>query len=285
MINFKGRELQELLDNFFILTDLKTCVFDLDYNEVASSPVKVSDFCRYLRQNPSFDHACRACDINAVRKCRRTREGFFYRCHLGLTEYVAPLFYNEAIVGFMLAGHGADGSPEERELVFQCLSKYNFDQATCMQLYDSMSHYAPERLVAAGKIIEACASHIYHKRMLEVRQLDTMQQIEKYIMDNLGWDLSVEHLCEQFGLSRGDLYRMFQNSFGSSVADYIRNKRLARAETLIRTTSSRISEIAPMVGFYDYNYFSKVFRSVYGMSPREYRKAAAEGRLPETAKP
>ena len=279
MISFKGRELQELLDNFFILTDLKITVFDLEYTEAAHSPVKLCDFCRYLRQNGDFDGACRACDTNALQKCRRTREGFFYRCHLGLLEYVAPLFYNDAIVGFMLAGHVPDGTPAEREMISQCLDRYSFDREVCRQLYEALPHYAPEKLEAAGKIIEACASHICHKRMLEVRQLDTMQQIEQYIMDHLGCDLSVEHLCEQFGLSRGDLYRMFQNSFGSSVADYIRNKRLAKAETLIRTTSSRISEIAPLVGFGDYNYFSKVFRSVYGMSPREYRKAGAEGRL------
>lgn len=44
------------------------------------------------------------------------------------------------------------------------------------------------------------------------------------------------------------------------------------AEQLIRTTSMQISEIAANVGFFDYNYFSKVFHRKFGVSPREYRK-------------
>ena len=44
------------------------------------------------------------------------------------------------------------------------------------------------------------------------------------------------------------------------------------AEQMIRTTAMQISEIAANVGFYDYNYFSKVFHRKFGCSPREYRK-------------
>lgn len=280
MIQFENKDLQELLDNFFILSGLKVSVFNLEYAEVARSPVQRCDFCQYLRQDASFDHACRACDVNALRRCRRIREGFFYRCHLGLMEYVVPLFYDNAIVGFMMTGHLPDDTPEEQEMIAKCLDQYSFNRDVCQQLYEALPHRAPEQLVAAGRIIEACASHIHHMRMLEVGQLDTMQQIEQYIMDNLDCDPSVEHLCERFGVSRGGLYRMFQNAFGSSVADYIRSKRLAKAEMLIRTTSGRITEIARTVGFYDHNYFSRVFRSVYGLSPREYRKATAEERQP-----
>ena len=47
---------------------------------------------------------------------------------------------------------------------------------------------------------------------------------------------------------------------------------IAMAEQLIRTTSMQISEIAANVGFFDYNYFSKVFHRKFGVSPREYRK-------------
>ena len=52
----------------------------------------------------------------------------------------------------------------------------------------------------------------------------------------------------------------------------IRGKRIAMAEQMIRTTAMQISEIAANVGFYDYNYFSKVFHRKFGCSPREYRK-------------
>ena len=117
--------------------------------------------------------------------------------------------------------------------------------------------------------------------MLEVRNLDTAQQIEKYINDNIAWDLSIEHLCAHFSVSRAELYQIFHTSFNSSVADYIRSKRISMAEQMIRSTAMQVSEIASNVGFYDYNYFSKVFHRKFGCSPREYRKnwrAAAKRR-------
>ena len=46
---------------------------------------------------------------------------------------------------------------------------------------------------------------------------------------------------------------------------------------MIRTTAMQISEIAASVGFYDYNYFSKVFHRKFGCSPREYRKKLEGG--------
>ena len=49
------------------------------------------------------------------------------------------------------------------------------------------------------------------------------------------------------------------------------------AEQMIRTTAMQISEIAASVGFYDYNYFSKVFHRKFGCSPREYRKKLEGG--------
>ena len=110
-------------------------------------------------------------------------------------------------------------------------------------------HYAPDEIKAACNILDACISHIYHQRMLEVRNLDTAQQIEKYINDNIAWDLSIEHLCAHFSVSRAELYQIFHTSFNSSVADYIRSKRIAMAEQMIRTTAMQISEIAANVGF------------------------------------
>ena len=278
LLDFKSAELQGLLDDFYTLTGMKPCIFDTELNEVAFSPVKLFNFCAYLRSNPDLDRACRSCDMAAMQKCRRTRQGFVYRCHIGLKEYVAPICYDEVVVGFVLIGQVSDGSQEEYRAIQEHLQRYNIDLDHCREIYDRLPHHSAEKLAAACNIMDACSSYIYHKRMLEVRYLNMAQQVEKYIMDNIAWDLSIEHLCEHFNISRAELYQIFHNSFNASVADFIRGKRIAMAEQMIRTTDHQISEIASNVGFYDYNYFSKIFRKSYGVSPRNYRKtlAAAE---------
>ena len=52
----------------------------------------------------------------------------------------------------------------------------------------------------------------------------------------------------------------------------MRLRRLAYAAELLKTTDLSVAEIADRCGIGDYNYFSKIFRKVYNVSARDYRK-------------
>lgn len=277
MLDLKNAGLTELLNDFCTLTDMKLCIFDTDYQECASTPIKLYPFCARMRKIEEFDSRCRSCDEAHMQICRRSRKPLQYQCHAGLTEYLAPLYYEGVIVAFVCIGQATYGMDAEFDKIAQYAAQFGICKEECHELYDMQIHYAPRTIQAACRILDACISHIYHQRMLEVRNLDTAQQIEKYINDNIAWDLSIEHLCAHFSVSRAELYQIFHMSFNSSVADYIRSKRISMAEQMIRTTALQISEIASNVGFYDYNYFSKVFHRKFGCSPREYRKKLESG--------
>ena len=216
MLDLKNAGLTELLNNFYTLTGLKLCIFDTDFEECASTPIKLYPLC--------------------------LRAPLLYRCHAGLTEYLAPLYYEGVIVAFICIGMMTDGTQKEFDAIAAYTAQFGISEQTCRELYDKHRHYTPANIKAACSILDACISHIYHQRMLEVRSLDTAQQIEKYINDNIAWDLSIEHLCAHFSISRAELYQLFHTNFNASVADYIRSKRIAMAEQLIRTTSMQISE-------------------------------------------
>lgn len=272
MLDLKNAGLKELLNDFYTLTGLKLCIFDTEYHECASTPIKLYPYCASMRQNVEFDRRCSECDVAHMQECRRTRKPIQYQCHAGLTEYLVPLFYDGVIVAFICIGQATNGLDAEFKVIADYAAQFAVREEECRELYNMQMHYSPETIKAACNILDACISHIYHQQMLEVRGLDTAQQIEKYINDNIAWDLSIEHLCTRFAISRAELYQIFHESFNASVADYIRTKRISMAEQMIRTTTMQISEIAANVGFYDYNYFSKVFHKRFGLSPREYRK-------------
>ena len=69
-----------------------------------------------------------------------------------------------------------------------------------------------------------------------------------------------------------ELYYMCNAFFGSTPAKHIKKVRLETACELITDDNMRISEIAYRVGICDYNYFSKIFKKEYGVSPTEYKK-------------
>ena len=77
------------------------------------------------------------------------------------------------------------------------------------------------------------------------------------------------------GLSRAHFSRSFANLTGLAPAEYVMQQRMKRAAKLLTTNRELpVKEIAAMVGMLDNNYFSKVFRRSYGVTPTEFRETA-----------
>ena len=68
------------------------------------------------------------------------------------------------------------------------------------------------------------------------------------------------------------LSKIFKETYGTTVNNYLISKRITRAKQLLRFTDMTVDEIGVAVGMGDANYFSRMFRKVEGISPREYRK-------------
>ena len=68
------------------------------------------------------------------------------------------------------------------------------------------------------------------------------------------------------------LSKIFKETYGTTVNNYLISKRITRAKQLLRFTDMTVDEIGAAVGMADANYFSRMFRKIEGISPREYRK-------------
>jgi AraC-like DNA-binding protein len=99
------------------------------------------------------------------------------------------------------------------------------------------------------------------------------ERVRRVILHNIGSaQLKPRDVARAAGLSRSSLYRLFESDGG--IARYIRQFRLALAHDALcdRAKGSRtISAIAEAHGFPEPSDFSRAFRAVYGMSPREAR--------------
>ncbi|PTM13384.1 MAG: hypothetical protein DA408_07205 [Bacteroidetes bacterium] len=103
---------------------------------------------------------------------------------------------------------------------------------------------------------------------------DFIQKFVVYIGQHYArQDFQVADLCQEFSLSRSQLYRKVSALLGESISDYIQNVRLKQAEELLLKGKLSVSEIAYEVGYSSPDYFSTVFRSRYGVSPSGFRKS------------
>ncbi|MBW9094966.1 helix-turn-helix transcriptional regulator [Microbacterium jejuense] len=86
-------------------------------------------------------------------------------------------------------------------------------------------------------------------------------------------DVSTAELAERLGVSTSTIARRFKEATGTTVAGYVAHRRAERAARLLATTSQSVKDIAVFVGYDDANYFVKVFRGEYGVTPTAYRDA------------
>jgi AraC-like DNA-binding protein len=113
----------------------------------------------------------------------------------------------------------------------------------------------------------------------------SMQRVIDHIRSNLERALPVEELASVSGLSRAHFSRVFTESEGLPPAEFVLQQRMQRAAKLLTSAALLpVKEVAIITGFDDANYFSKVFRRIFGITPTEFRTtgmyAAVQNKLP-----
>lgn len=93
----------------------------------------------------------------------------------------------------------------------------------------------------------------------------------KTIRKNFTGDLAIPDLAAKSGVSQSHLNLLFRKNFGYGAVSFIRKTRLKYARELLKNPYVSIAEAAWNSGFADPNYFSRIFRKEYGLSPTEFR--------------
>jgi AraC-like DNA-binding protein len=94
---------------------------------------------------------------------------------------------------------------------------------------------------------------------------------------HLGDDLRVTALARRVGVSAKTLTTLFQRHLGVTPAVFVRERRLAQACHLLRSSDEDINTVAKMVGFAGREYLSRLMQRAVGLPPGKYRDAPFSG--------
>ncbi len=101
---------------------------------------------------------------------------------------------------------------------------------------------------------------------------EQMQELTKYLIDNLDKTLSLGQISHDLGFSVSKLRRLVSEQKGCGPIAYFIDLKIEEAKRLIRKTSLNMIEISERLGFSSLHYFSKQFKMKTGKSPSAYAK-------------
>ena len=122
-------------------------------------------------------------------------------------------------------------------------------------------------------------SPLSHLKSLSLSELDQefLSKLDKIIEENLMKpDLNVESLAERMNMSRSTLYRKIKEISDLSPNELINISRLKKAAYLLKTTNSKIFEIAEEVGYRSQTSFGRNFQKEFDMTPSDFMNCNKE---------
>ncbi|MCV9948223.1 response regulator [Paenibacillus sp. BT-177] len=98
-----------------------------------------------------------------------------------------------------------------------------------------------------------------------------VKQVQELITQDKGQELSVKTIADQVYLHPVYLSKIYKAETGEGLGDYIIRMRMERALYLLKYSNKKIYEITTELGYQNPQYFSKMFKKHYGMTPHEFR--------------
>lgn len=98
-----------------------------------------------------------------------------------------------------------------------------------------------------------------------------------FIEQNFQNEISVEDIAAVCGLNRSYFGKIFKDGIGKSPQEFLLNYRMVKAAELLKLTKLSIGDIGNAVGYTNQLHFSRAFKNVYGISPREWRNQNRAG--------
>lgn len=121
-------------------------------------------------------------------------------------------------------------------------------------------------------ILELCVVLLQNIRQKkESVDTDLQSQLLRLIDENLENDISLDFLADQVSMRLDVLSRLFKQMMGKGYTEYIKEKKMERAIELLQEDYS-VKELAQKLGYNSPQYFIKIFKEIYGVTPYQYKK-------------
>ena len=272
--SFEKDKLNKLLKDLHTAVGIRISVFDENFQLITEYPTEMPDFCKLIRSSKLGESACHACNNEACKRAKDSREAHVYTCHAGLTEAITPISLGGGVIGYAIFAHmmPSENYDEAVDELCRRASKYGCKEDDARAEASKIKKFSNEQIIASVRILDAIASYLQITNLATWKNEDISSQIDLFIENNITEKLDSNMICKHFYISRTKLYQISMQSFGMGIAQYVTYKRIQKAKKLFieKGGETTVTVIARQVGVDDYNYFCKLFKKSEGISPGRY---------------
>lgn len=146
-------------------------------------------------------------------------------------------------------------------------------------LREELYAYSLEKCMTRQEVQRKLYEHtgmIHEKIAKETQKKDLVEQVVEYLEHHYMEEINFNDLAGEFFLAPNYLYKKFKEKKQITVMQYLEEIRMKKAGELLENTASSVTEIAMQTGYADSNYFARIFKKNFGVTPREFRKNRKE---------
>ncbi len=252
----------------------------LDDQKINRSP-----FCEALNLCES---ACGACVETNRRLMNEAEVNGPSTCHCfaGLCATAVPVKMGASVIGFLKTGQVFSKIPSEEqfEKLLGAIGRKTLGKDSRENLraaYMQTRFVEPLRYQSMVTLLQSFAEQLSeHADSLAIIEEGSepaaIAKARKFIHANLDQPLPLGLVARQAGLSESHFCRLFKDSSGLTLTDYVNRCRIDWAKRELLKPEARISEIAFQIGYQSLSQFNRSFSRIVGLSPTLYRRERIE---------
>ncbi|WP_059045596.1 response regulator [Paenibacillus rubinfantis] len=116
------------------------------------------------------------------------------------------------------------------------------------------------------RIVQRIVAYVREQRKANSHQV--VKEVLRLLNEEMDHELTLHTVADRMYINSSYLSRLFKQEMGVAFSDYVLERKMARAKTLLQE-GSKVYDAARSVGYRDVSYFTKVFRKYWGVNPGE----------------
>lgn len=279
MIHYNKTVLSNLLTSLAVFTRSNITIYEPDGEvdtEIHSSTsmglcTGVKEFIR---------DRCLSSDAKASEEAKNRSEAFYYYCHFGMIEIIMKYAISKENSVILLLGPFRDPKNQKKDIenIVSFCSTFKKDAGKMIKDYKKVPRFTLEKFEAIKNLSSVIMEYGQTTKLISSKENFIEDELNPYIKEHIGEKLTIAKIAKDLNTTEKTLERIVNLYTGLSPKKHIQQMRIQKAYDDIIYTSSSLPAIASAVGYDDYNYFIKVFKSVKGMTPSKARRQ--QGMMP-----